>query len=105
MTKEEVKTSLLNLGFTNTVDLEYHRDVMTKKNLNFGENCLNLEFFLDYYNVRILWWYEPTKKVSKSYYLRGDISSFSSVEELLSSFIDYCVSTYGIDLSKCKQNA
>ena len=104
MTKEEVRQGLLNLGFTHNIYNEYHRVVMTKKYLVFVENRLDLEVYLDYYNVRILWWYETGKKVSKSFYLNGEISSLSNIEELLSTFVGYCVGTYGIDLSKCKQN-
>ena len=65
MTKEEVKDKLLNLGFTYERNEEYHRDEYTSMYKN-----TKVEIFVDYYSLKLVWWYEPNKKAAKCFYLR-----------------------------------
>jgi len=65
MTQEEVKEKLLDLGFTYWRNEEYHRDEYTSmyKNTKF-------EIFVDYYSLKLVWWYRPNSKAAKCFYLK-----------------------------------
>lgn len=62
MTKEEVKELFMSLGYAYERDEEYHRDYYTTK-----YNDTKVEIFVDYYTLRVLWWYEPRMRVGKNY--------------------------------------
>lgn len=91
MTREKLKEKLIEANFELWHDDEFHRDMFTneKAKIKKGEKTLsfNLQVFVDYYTVRIIWYYDGRNKVSKSYYMRNDIDKINSVDELLSSFI------------------
>jgi len=65
MTQEEVKGKLLDLGFTFERNEEYHRDEYTSMYKN-----TKVEIFVDYYSLRLVWWYRPFKKAAKCFYLK-----------------------------------
>ena len=65
MTQEEVKGKLLDLGFTFERNEEYHRDEYTSMYKN-----TKVEIFVDYYSLRLVWWYRPFKKSAKCFSLK-----------------------------------
>ena len=65
MTKEDVKEQLLNLGFTYERNEEYHRDEYTSMYKN-----TKVEIFVDYYSLKLTWWYRPSSKAAKCFYLK-----------------------------------
>ena len=65
MTQEEVKGKLLDLGFTFERNEEYHRDEYTSMYKN-----TKVEIFVDYYSLRLVWWYRSFKKAAKCFYLK-----------------------------------
>lgn len=65
MTKEDVKEQLLNLGFTYERNEEYHRDEYTSMYKN-----TKVEIFVDYYSLKLTWWYRPNSKAAKCFYLK-----------------------------------
>lgn len=65
MTTEEVKDKLLDLGFTYEHNEEYHRDEYTSMYKN-----TKVEIFVDYYSLKLVWWYRPNSKAAKCFYLK-----------------------------------
>ena len=102
MSREELKEKLIEAKFEYGHDDEFHRDVFTneKAKIKKGEKSLfvNLQVFVDYYTVRIIWYYDGRNKVSKSYYMRKDIDKINSVDELFSSFIAETSQKYKIEI-------
>ena len=65
MTQEEVKDKLLSLGFSYERNNEYHRDEYTSMYKN-----TKVEIFVDYYSLKLVWWYRPNRKAAKCFYLK-----------------------------------
>lgn len=65
MTKEEVKEKLLHLGFTYERNEEYNRDEYISMYKN-----TKVEIFVDYYSLKLVWWYRPNSKAAKCFYLK-----------------------------------
>ena len=105
MTKEELTIGLENLKFKNWYDDEFHRHVYindsTKVELSDNRYVkVNLELYVDYYTLRIIWWLEKGKKVTKSYYMKREVEKIACMNELLSLFVTQCSMDYGVDLHK-----
>lgn len=96
MTKEELTSQLLDLGFKHDVYSEYHNEAFEHKKYIFGRKRLSLEMFVDYYNLRIVWHYGEGKKISKNYYMSKEVSSYKSAKTLINDFVSYCGKMYGI---------
>lgn len=86
MTQEEVKGKLLDLGFTFERNEEYHRDEYT----SIYENA-KVEIFVDYYSLKLVWWYRPSSKAAKCFYLKY------MTEHLDDNFVENVIK----DLAKC----
>lgn len=86
MTKEEVKEKLLDLGFTYERNEEYHRDEYTSMYKN-----TKVEIFVDYYSLKLVWWYRPNGKAAKCFYLKY------MTEPLNNNFVEGVIK----DLTKC----
>lgn len=63
--KEEIKEKLLDLGFTYERNEEYHRDEYISMYKN-----TKVEIFLDYYSLKLVWWYKPNRKAAKCFLLK-----------------------------------
>lgn len=105
MTKDELKSQLAETKFEFWRDDEFHRDVYTNKSakVTLDESkslIVNLELFVDYYTLRIVWWLEKGKKVTKSYYMKRDVEKICDLNELLGVFVSLCSTDYGVDLNK-----
>lgn len=90
----EFKAELIVLGFTREKYSEYHNEVFT--NNCYGEKKLNIEVYVDSYNVRFVWKLGDGKKVGKCFYIHKEIAECKNVETLISQFIDYSIKLYGI---------
>ena len=86
MTKEEVKDKLLSLGFSYGRNEEYHRDEYTSMYKN-----TKVEIFVDYYSLKLVWWYRPNRVAGKCFYLRY------MTEPLDEKFVEGVVK----DMAKC----
>lgn len=86
MTKEEVKEKLLDLGFTYERNEEYHRDEYTSMYKN-----TKVEIFVDYYSLKLVWWYESNRKAAKCLCLK------CMTEPLDDNFVENVIK----DLVKC----
>ena len=104
MTRDELKTQLAELKFDNWRDDEFNRDVFTNKTADVvvGERSfsLNLQVFVDYHTVKVVWWYDNNKKVTKCYYMLRDIGAVGSFRDVLAKFAEECSVLYMIDLNK-----
>ena len=103
MTREELKSQLTELKFEHWYDEEFHRDMFTNKasEVKVGEKTLflSLNVFVDYHTVRIVWWYDENRKVTKCYYVLRDMGKASSFSEVLTKFAEDCSKAYGVDLN------
>lgn len=93
MNNEELKKGFIDAGFEHWRNDEFHRDEYWNKNakIEFSEKksiVANLEAFVDYYTIRIVWWFEPNRKVGKTYYIEKDICKIDSLKSLLSKFAE-----------------
>ena len=104
MTRGELKSQLIELKFDSWHDDEFNRDVFTNKTTEIivGERSfsLSLHVFIDYHTVKVVWWYEKNKKVTKCYYMLRDIGAVSSFRDVLAKFAEDCSMLYMIDLNK-----
>lgn len=89
-------SQLLDLGFKRDVFSEYHNEVFEHREYVFGGKRLNLEAFVDYYNLRLVWRYGDGKKVGKNYYMSREVASCDSAKSLVEEFVLYCKREYGI---------
>lgn len=96
MTRDEFEFSLESNGFTKQRFTEYNNDAFVNGNYCFEDKQLHLEVFVDFYNVRIIWWHEKGKKVSKCYYVKNDLPLFEDAKTLLDNFIRSMKTLYGI---------
>lgn len=99
MTKSDLKVELLKLKFDYWKNEEFNRDEfcgLIKFSSGDEKFDARLDVQVDYYNVRIIWYYEKGKKVSKCYYLNKDFAGFKDLSEMLSTFFAYCIKTYKI---------
>lgn len=90
----EFKAELIVLGFTREKFSEYHNEVFT--NNCYGEKKLNIEVYVDSYNVRFEWKLGNGKRVGKCFYIHREIAECKNVETLISQFIDDSIKLYGI---------
>lgn len=96
MTKEEFEFSLEFYGFKKQRFTEYNNDAFVNNSYEFGEKQLNLEVFVDYYNVRIVWWYGEGKKVSKCYYVNNELVLYDDARKFIDDFVLSMRTKYGI---------
>lgn len=92
MTTEEFKESLIKNGFRREKYSEYHNECF----LNEDYKGMRIELFVDYYSIRIVWYYIKHKKVSKCYYCRKILKEIGSAETLLDAFVDEVRKSYNI---------
>lgn len=90
----EFKAELIVLGFTREKFSEYHNEVFT--NNCYGEKKLNIEVYVDSYNVRFEWKLGNGKRVGKCFYIHREIAECKNVETLISQFVDDSIKLYGI---------
>ena len=95
MTRQELIQELINSVFSREKYSEYNNEAFETK--SYSEKQLHMEAFIDYYTLRLVWWYTENKKVSKCYYVNRDLVNFENVESLLSKFITDMAKTYRID--------
>ena len=69
MTAAELKEYLVEQGYRYERDSEYNRDVLTKSDFQVDGKPTKLEIYIDRYSAKVVWWYEPNKKVGVSQYL------------------------------------
>lgn len=100
MSREELEQQLMNSGFRKERFSEYHNNAFVNDTYKYKDSLISLEVFVDRYNVRIIWWHDKGKKVSKNYYINKEIVEFKDVEELINTFITKMISTYSCTLSK-----
>lgn len=105
MTKSDLKVDLLKLKFDYWRNDEFNRDefrgsFLFERDRKFFIASLDIQ--VDYYNVRIIWYYEKGKKVSKCYYVRKEFAGFKDLSEMLSTFLSYCIDFYKIDIDILK---
>lgn len=104
MTVDEIKQSLTKYEFKYSADDEYHWDVYTNKgyalNIEDKKYTIYLEVSINYYNVRFIWYYHGNNKCTKIYYIDKDIPVFPSFEEMVKTFISYCVDFYRVKIEK-----
>ena len=86
MTQEKVKEKLLDLGFTYERNEEYHRDEYTSMYKN-----TKVEIFVDYYSLKLVWWYRPNSKAAKCFHLKY------MTKPLNGNFVENVIK----DLAKC----
>ena len=91
----EFKAELIVLGFTREKYSEYHNEVFT--NNCYGEKKLNIEVYIDSYNVRFVWKLGNGKKVSKCFYIHREIAECEKVADMISEFIHYSIKLYGLE--------
>ena len=96
MTREELENQFADLGFKHDVFSEYNNDVFENMEYVLGDKRLNLEAFVDYYNLRLIWHYCDGKKVSKNYYISKEVADYNSAKALIEDFVAYCMVEYGI---------
>lgn len=96
MTRDEFEFSLEFYGFKKQRFSEYNNDAFVNKCYSFCDRQLHLEVFVDYYNVRIVWWYGEGKKVSKCYYVKKDLAQYNDARRLIDEFVLSMRKLYGI---------
>lgn len=97
MTREELSKSLLDFGFSYWRNEEYHRDEFRGM---YKSVDTEVEVMIDYYTVRVVWYYEKGKKVSKSYRISTEVVRFHSFDDLFDDFLSHCSGFYKIDVDK-----
>ena len=97
MTREELKEQLQKAGFETERNEEYHNDVFRHE--AYGRHGLHLEVYVDYYNVRMVWWHQKGRKVAKNYYVKAELIDYESVESLIDAFVKSMIDTYGVSVS------
>lgn len=95
MTRDEFEYGLEFYGFSKQRFSEYNNDAFENTGYVFGEKRLHIEVFVDYYNIRIVWWHEKGKKVSKCYYVKKDLSIYNDAKRFIDDFLISMMSTYG----------
>ena len=98
----EFKAELIVLGFTREKYSEYHNEVFT--NNCYGEKKLNIEVYVDSYNVRFVWKLGNGKKVGKCFYIHREIAECKNVETLISHFVDDSIKLYGLRIENLESN-
>ena len=98
MTKEEFELSLESCGFSKQRFTEYNNNAFVNKSFEYDNAMLNLEVFVDRYNVRIVWWHKNGKKVSKCFYINKEVALHENARTLIEDFVALMKSTYGITL-------
>ena len=83
MTCDTLKQELRDLGFEGERFTEYNNDAFR----NTDYNGRDMEVFVDYHTIRIVWWISKSKKVGKCYYVSRALESFTCAAEMLESFI------------------
>lgn len=96
MTRDEFEYSLEFYGFTKQRYSEYNNDAFVNMSYGYEDKHLNLEVFVDKYNIRIVWWHEEGKKVSKCYYVKKDLVLYNDAKKLIDDFVVSMRSLYGI---------
>ena len=96
MIRDEFEFGLEFYGFTKQRYSEYNNNAFVNNSYSYGDKNLKLEVFVDYYNVRIVWWYGEGKKVSKCYYVKKDLSLYSDAKKLIDEFVSSMRALYGI---------
>lgn len=98
MTREQLKEQLMKAGFEMERNDEYHNDVFRHK--TYGKFGLHIEVFVDYYNVRMVWWHQNGRKVAKNYYVKTELIDYESAENLIETFVNSMIVTYGVSVNK-----
>lgn len=104
MDKIELDKQLLERKFEYWRDDEFHRDVYTNKKAEIevceGKLiCANLEIFVDYYTMRVIWRIASGRKIGTTYYMKRDLGGIDTIDTILTEFAQNCVSDYGVDLN------
>lgn len=101
MTRDELKENLFNLEFDYWRNEEYNRDEFS------GYFCFlsgemsfsaRIDIQIDYYNVKIVWYYEKGKKASKNYYVNKELAAFKDMSDMLGTFFKSCIDLYKINI-------
>ena len=98
MTREDFKQQLQSRGFKGERFSEYHNDVFRHETYRYKGSRLFIEVFVNYYNVRLVWWHQKGRKVAKNYYVGKELRDYKNVEELISDFVDCMTKDYGIKI-------
>lgn len=69
MNRERLKKYLTSRSFKRDRDSEYNRDLFTNEEFVVEGRRTKIDVFVDRHTVRFVWWYEPDKKVGKSFYM------------------------------------
>lgn len=102
MNKDEFIEQLTTLGFTKQRESEYNRDYYQNDayevdNLrDYSKFTASLVVLVDYYNITVRWFHQPSKRVSKSYSVYRDLLYYEDVKTLLRIFMEYCIDTFSV---------
>ena len=96
MTKAEFGKQLEDLGFTKQKFAEYHNTVYENEDYEYKHRKMSLEIFVDHYNVRVVWWHQKGKKVTKCYSVFNEIANYKEIHALLADFFDEMIVLYKI---------
>lgn len=103
MTDKQFAKELAELGFAYNRDSEYNRDVYFNDKFLLATNdlkvySLRITIYIDYYTVRMVLYTDTKHKYCESFYVNRELSQQQTAVHFISTFVDNCVRTYGIDL-------